>query len=182
VLVSTKQTTTKTPVNAALGLSRYIMIKVIAFLILILVSIISLGLSGLLFNIWPTSFSDQELKVTPEVTEKLNKLLLEPKFQQNMEFFYPGAIDEPSRLLMEAELNDLLKTLIVGIKKNPNKSYILQNFKSTLSSFTERDSEDRDMLINYMDKVMSVLDVKSSNELLNVWRYGLPIGWVLKNA
>jgi len=157
-------------------------LKVLGSIILAFVLLIFIGMSGLLFYIWPTGFPDKDLVVTSEINTELNNLLLAPKFKENMEYFYPGAINEASREIMELQLNALVKNLINGLKKNPKQSFVLSNFKTTLYSVSEYDSEDRDMFLNYMEQIMGILKISSSNELFNVWRYGLPIGWVLKNA
>jgi hypothetical protein len=38
-------------------------------------------------------------------------------------------------------------------------------------------TEDMERLLVYMERILEILHIKSSNELLYVWRYGLPYGW-----
>ncbi len=158
------------------------MLKVIVSIFLLFVFLILIGVSGALFYIWPTGFPDKELDLTAEINIELSNLLDEPKFKENMKYFYPGAINEASRVIMEEQLNILLNNLIIGLQKNPRKSFVLNNFKATLRQVSEYDSEDRDMFLIYLEQIMGILNIKSSNELFNVWRYGLPIGWVYKNV
>ncbi len=135
------------------------------------------GHKGWLFPIWPTSFPDQQLEITPVTIEQLGKLLKKKKFLESKEMLYPGAVDEETRVQLERIINILIESIIQDIESNPSKSIVLYYFKVTLPVLDYFDSSDMDMALHYMEEVLDVLDIKSSNELFNVWRYGLPIGW-----
>ena len=39
-----------------------------------------------------------------------------------------------------------------------------------------------DQTLYYFTEAMRIVGMQGSNELLNVWRYGFPYGWVLKRT
>lgn len=75
-------------------------------------------------------------------------------------------------------VNASIDLIIPAIQKNPKKSSILVIFKVVLSNLNLLDSEDKDQLIIYFGRISKIAGVQSSNELLNVWRYGFPYGWL----
>jgi hypothetical protein len=48
----------------------------------------------------------------------------------------------------------------------------------TLAGFDTPESEERDQLLVYLTRVMTICGVENSSELFNVWRYGFPYGWM----
>ena len=46
-------------------------------------------------------------------------------------------------------------------------------------NFNTAESEERDQILVYFNKVMRICGVQNSGELFNVWRYGFPYGWFL---
>ncbi|WP_432455743.1 DUF4844 domain-containing protein [Agarivorans sp. QJM3NY_29] len=157
------------------------MFKVVIYFFISIVLFIALTITGAVtgafFYIWPTSIPDQELIVTKDTLAELEHFRIKYKFGEEQKYDYPGAVDEASRLQLEQIVNILSKTLEVGLLTNPNKSFVLLSFKKFLKHCSEFDSEDQDMILNYMEEIMVILKIDSSNELLNVWRYGLPFGW-----
>jgi hypothetical protein len=63
------------------------------------------------------------------------------------------------------------------VKTTPRKSRMLSALKATLSNASRLDSEEQDRLGSYLEEILRILDIDSSNELINVWRYGFPYGW-----
>ena len=120
--------------------------------------------------------SKQESPVTLTITAAtladLHEFRLEAKFQEDLVAFYPGAPDEVIRVRCESRLNGLLDRLIAGISSNPSKDYVLQEFRATLGLFDAEDSEERDRVALYLERVMDIVGIESSDGLLNQWRYG----------
>ena len=79
-------------------------------------------------------------------------------------------------------MNLVLDYLIVGLPKAPKKSFVLTTFKLSLPAFERYDSEEMDQTLYYFTEAMRIVGMQGSNELLNVWRYGFPYGWVLKRT
>ena len=145
-------------------------ISVLTFLVLA-------GFYGWLFQIWPTSWPDSDLKISTVQIEQLKQLRSEAKFHEDPKTFYPGAANEASRVGLETAVNGTIDLIIPVTHQNPKKSSILSIFKSVLLSLSLLDSEDKDQLINYFNRILQTVGVQSSNELFNVWRYGFPYGW-----
>ena len=153
------------------------MIKIVGFLLLIVVLIFVSGMSGVLFAIWPTGFPDQSLEVSQSEVDQLREIRIEAKFNIDKKTFYPGAKNEVERVELEILINKVIDELISNLPKTPKKSYVLSVFKRALVVGNSYDSEDRDMISKYLTRIMDILKIQSSNELINVWRYGFPYGW-----
>jgi Domain of unknown function (DUF4844) len=115
---------------------------------------------------------NSRLAVNSETTAKLQALRDESKFHKDMTLVYPGAIDEAKRGSLQARLDDLLERLIAGLPSSPTKDYVLREFQLTLPLFEPEDSEDRDRFLTYLEQVMAIVGIESSDGLLNNWRYG----------
>jgi hypothetical protein len=136
------------------------------------------GLSGALFSVWPVFWPDQSLVVTSEEIAELQSLREERKFVPDPRIPYPGTISPERRLAFELLVNGLIDTLIRDLPAHPTKSVVLSRMKVVLASYPAIDSEDRDRLLRYFEQILGILKIENSNELFNVWRYGLPFGWV----
>jgi hypothetical protein len=153
-------------------------LKVIGAAVLAGLILFAAGLTGVLFSIWPTFWPGQTLTVTSGEIADLRALRAERKFVPNPRIGYPGAMSEARRLATQGALDELLDTLIRDLSAHPSKTFVLRRIKGLLAGFPAGDSEDRDRLLGYLERIMEILRVNGSNELLNVWRYGFPYGWV----
>ncbi|MCH4294680.1 DUF4844 domain-containing protein [Shewanella sp. 3B26] len=159
-----------------------LLIKLVVGFFLALLILVGLGISGAYFYIWPTFLNDQKLNVSDTVIVELANILEEKKFYPAPYEFYFGAPSENIRIDAEAKVNLALKEIIQAVKTNPKKSAVLFSIKSSLKNFQEFDSEENERALYYFERVLEILNIHSSNELFNVWRYGFPYGWFLKNA
>jgi len=147
----------------------------------LLVAFFLAGITGVLFYLWPTALSDQPIEMTAVRVTELRALQREKKFVEDLAIPYPGATTEASRVAAQTAVDSLLDGLIAQLPTNPRRAVLLGEFKKTLRSFDTIESEERDRLLVYLRQIMNILGIKSSAELLNVWRYGFPYGW-LPNA
>lgn len=154
-------------------------IKILASVILFFVAIVVAGTSGLAFYVWPTGIQDKELTVTPEVIQRLRNLQREHKFGPDSRTYYPGAMSEELRVAAQASVDSTIQSLITELPKRSRRSTVLRTLKVALAEFPVSESEERDQMISYLQKVMGICGVESSSELFNVWRYGFPYGWFL---
>lgn len=152
-------------------------LKILSGIVILVVAIVATGLSGLAFYIWPTSVNDHKLSLTPDVIQRLRSLQSEHKFDPDVASAYPGAMNEVQRLEAQAAVDTTVQTLINSLPARPQRSTVLRVMKLTLANFDSSESEERDQLLVYFDKIMSICGVESSGELLNIWRYGFPYGW-----
>lgn len=147
---------------------------------LLLAALFVAGLTGLSFWLWPTSFNDSYLQITPRTIELLQELKAERKFLRDEARFYPGAPNDVIRGVAQLGVDTVIEGLLVELPHNPRRSVVLGAFKAMLPTFERLDSEEKDQVLFYFERVMSVVGVASSGELLNVWRYGFPYGWFVK--
>jgi len=155
-------------------------IKILASAVALVVYVIVVaGTSGLSFYVWPTGFNDQQLAITPAVIERLRSLQSEHKFGPDTAAFYPGAASEAQRAVAQASVDATIQTLIAELPARPQRSTVLRAMKVTLADVDTTESEECDQILLYLDKVMAICGVESSDQLFNVWRYGFPYGWFL---
>jgi hypothetical protein len=154
-------------------------IKILASAVAFVVAVIVAGTSGLSFYVWPTGFNDQQLAITPAVIDRLRSLQSEHKFGPDAAAFYPGAASEAQRAVAQASVDATIQTLIAELPARPQRSTVLRAMKVTLADVDTSESEERDQILLYLDKVMAICGVESSDQLFNVWRYGFPYGWFL---
>jgi hypothetical protein len=139
--------------------------------------VIGAGVTGVTFYLWPTFIADEALVVSPKTIEVLTSLRAEKKFVVDQSNFYFGAPNEAVRLSAQRSVDSALDSLIVELPKHPKRSVVLAKFKDAMESFSISESEERDQFLVYLQRIMKVLGMQSSGELLNVWRYGFPYGW-----
>ena len=125
---------------------------------------------------FPPIIADEALVVSPKTIEALASLRAEKKFVVDKSNFYFGAPNEAVRLSAQRAVDSALDTLIVELPKQPKRSVVLAKFKDAMNSFSISESEERDQFLVYLQRIMKVLGMQSSGELLNVWRYGFPYG------
>jgi len=117
--------------------------------------------------------AEQILNINDEVILQLKELKKQKKF--GPEGLYPGAVSERSRLKLQRKIDTLLEHLILEIKDNPKKSFVLSKFKSVMEQSLDCDTEDKEMICAYLGKIMEILQIQSSDGLLNSWLYGFDV-------
>jgi hypothetical protein len=125
-------------------------------------------LSAVLFS-GVAAVSTQELNVTPKLLSDLRDFHLEPKFLDGGIYHAPS---EEVRITAAAHLNELIDRLVAAIATHPTKAFVLSEFRRTLTKFDSADSEERDRLLAYLERIMDIVGIESSDGLLNNWRYG----------
>jgi hypothetical protein len=118
--------------------------------------------------------ADQALNITREVLAELASLRAEAKFHAHD--FYPGAVNEADRVEAEEAVNKMLDRIVVGLPKTPRKAFVLTEFQSMLGSYDSPETEAREEICAYCERVMSILGIEQSDGLLNRWMYGFDPG------
>lgn len=85
---------------------------------------------------------------------------------------YTGVLDEMERTLFEQQVNDLALTILNLPIKDRTKIHVLVLMKKTLEASTVSDTEDSEAFANYMEDLMDICQIDSSDGLLNNWMYG----------
>lgn len=109
--------------------------------------------------------------MTPqERKHALLQFIAKKKFVE--ERFYPGATNEADRLRFEAKINDLARVLSELPPANQTKATVLAMFQPAMTEFEDADSQERDRFLSYLEELMDIFGIESSDGLLNKWRYG----------
>jgi len=107
-----------------------------------------------------------------EIKEALRELKSQKKFLENLTLFYPGAPNELIRIKAENIINSALVKLI----ESPTDSFTENEFWLTLKTAAKQlakmDSEEMDRGLSYMEEIMDIYKIESSDGRLNEWRYG----------
>ena len=154
--------------------------RILQAVAIFIAAIIAAGVTGFSFYVWPTDISDKNLTITPTMLEQLSKLQAERKFDADLNSLYPGAPNETSRAAAQAAVDDVISSIRSELALRPQRSTVLRQFKLALAKFDTSESEERDQFLIYLSRVMTIVGVSDSGELLNVWRYGFPYGWLIK--
>jgi hypothetical protein len=108
----------------------------------------------------------------------LKELQNERKFAEDFPDHYSGAPNEVVRVTAQLAVDTLLRDLTTELPRIPRRSFVLGKMKAALAAFQPTDSEERDQLLRYFERILSATGIENSAELLNVWRYGFPLGWI----
>jgi len=64
----------------------------------------------------------------------------------------------------------------MGLASNPSKKFVLGEFRKTMAEFEPIATEDREQLLRYLEDIMDIVGIASSDGLLNKWMYGPTLG------
>jgi hypothetical protein len=115
---------------------------------------------------------DHLLQLTPDRIAALSALRVGSTFVPETALLYSGAPSESVRAECEARVNDLIDRLLGELGPEPRKEVALAEFRNALSHFETSDSEERERVCSYIEQIMDILGIESSDGLLNTWRYG----------
>lgn len=80
--------------------------------------------------------------------------------------FYTGIRDE-------AAVNALIDRIEAELKNRPTKQFVLGEFSAALNELDPPgDTEDRERVCMYLEQIMNIVGLESSDGLLNTWPYG----------
>jgi hypothetical protein len=113
---------------------------------------------------------DAPLSTSSATINRLDALRNAPKFEADG--LYSGYLDPTLRVQLESDINALLSRLVAELAAHPTKSFVLAEFAQTLDGVRATDTEDRERFCGYLEEIMDILDIESSDGLLNTWMYG----------
>ena len=95
-----------------------------------------------------------------------------PKFREDLSQFYPGAPNEEIRAEAEQILNAALSDLMAVSDKDTSEKEFWGILESAARKLALMDSEEMDRGLAYMESIMDIYNIESSEGRLNRWRYG----------
>jgi hypothetical protein len=113
-----------------------------------------------------------------DAVEKLDAFLEKKKFEpQPYPNYYPGLSDEKMRPILTEKINQIAFDFkAVATSKNPTDKKYQEKITIGLARFSniylEIDSEDLDRICSYVEEIMDIVALESSDGQLNAFRYG----------
>jgi len=116
-----------------------------------------------------------EMKTPENVNEKFAEFIAKKKFVA--ENHYPGIADEQMRPVFTEKINQIASDFkTVAESKKPTDKKYQEKIRIGLSNFVdvylELDTEDRERVCTYIEELMDIVELESSNGLLNKFMYG----------
>jgi hypothetical protein len=100
----------------------------------------------------------------------LHAFIAREKFEPTV--FNPVQRSEPGRLRLQAVI-DALATRLLPLADQPrDKPRVLAEFRRSMADIPPGESEDKEQAAGYMEELMDILGIDSSDGLLNTWVYG----------
>lgn len=107
-----------------------------------------------------------------DVKEALQELKSQKKFVENFPLFNPSAPNEATRVEAEKVINAALLKLIDTSNNNLSEKAFWATLEIVASQLAEMDSEEMDRGFTYMEEIMDIYNIESSDGRFNEWRYG----------
>jgi hypothetical protein len=121
-------------------------------------------------------WNEVEIKILSsgiDVNESLEQLKLQKKFTDDSTLFYPGAPDESARVAAEEIINAALTKLIESPDNKLSEKEFWLILEVAARLLDVMDSEEMERGLTYMEEIMDIYKIESSDGRLNKWRYGL---------
>ncbi|WP_240919386.1 DUF4844 domain-containing protein [Nonlabens sp. SY33080] len=123
------------------------------------------------------------MKTPINANEKFAEFIAKEKFLAEKQ--YPGIADEKMRPIFTEKINQVaseFKTLAES--DNPTDEKYQEKIRIGLSRFSdvymELDTEDRERVCTYIEELMDIVELESSNGLLNKFLYGFDPNELIK--
>tara|TARA_R110000796_G_C14365157_1_gene413301 strand:+ start:129 stop:575 length:447 start_codon:yes stop_codon:yes gene_type:complete len=124
-----------------------------------------------------------EMKTPENANEKFTEFIAKKKFVE--ENFYPGIEDEKMRPIFTEKINEIATDFkTVAESKKPTDKKYQEKIGIGLSRFAkiylELDTEDRERVCTYIEELMDIVELESSNGQLNKFMYGFDPNELIK--
>lgn len=111
---------------------------------------------------------DEKLNIDDHVIESLTAFRKKPKLVN-----LPGVDPTIERERISNVVNELIDSLLSGVKSNPSKLWVLSTFQSYLVKIEQEDTEGREHFGIEAEEIMDILGIESSDGLLGFYLGGL---------
>jgi len=116
----------------------------------------------------------EHLTLPNNAQAELARIAAMPKFEPDG-MLYTGIADPALRATSANLINTMVADVATGIRKHPEKGFVLGKFRTTLAAIKRAgvfDTEDREAAAKYCEMIMDAVGLESSDGLLNNWVYG----------
>ena len=112
------------------------------------------------------------LNITEPMLARLAAFGAQPKFGKTPGQVWNGTSMVGVRIPGEPLVNELVGRLQLKLQTDPRKTVVLAEFAATLKAFPDADTEDREEMLGYLEAIMDIIGIESSDGLLMAWLYG----------
>jgi hypothetical protein len=133
--------------------------------------------------------AEQKLDISQETIAKLAEMRTRQKYLGMPGTMYNGMRPEGMRLRAEAQINALIDRLQSGLPLDPSKKFVLTEFERAMADqdqlmneFRSADTEDREQFMTYLQDIMDIVGIASSDGLLNRWMYGTELAAMIEKV
>ena len=102
--------------------------------------------------------------------QALRAFIARRKFEPTV--FNPVQRSEAERLGLQVVIDALGDRLVPLADRPPDKPRVLAEFRRSMAEIDPGESEDKEQAAGYMEELMDILGIESSDGLLNAWVYG----------
>lgn len=135
---------------------------IVAFVV---VSVITISITWNAMAYDPLSkIKDRELSITKAQINQMVEFRNTKKFTE-----LPGYETKEEQERLSKVFNRLLDVLISGVEANSTKLWVMKQFQVALKQVELEDSEGREDFGEHLVQLMNILEIKSSNGLLNFY-------------
>lgn len=113
------------------------------------------------------------MKTPVDIEEQFSKFITKEKFVE--ESFYPGIEDDKTRAIFSEKINQIANDFkTIAKAKKPTEKKYQEKIGAGLSRFAgmNLDTEDRGRVCMYIEELMDIIELESSNGQLNKFAYG----------
>lgn len=130
--------------------------------------LLSALLSATSVHVWANPAAQSP--ATDERRQALDRFIAKKKFVK--EPFYLVDLNEADRLRYEAGVNRLARSLRQLPPSRQTKPVVLGMFGPVMKKFESAEGEDQDRFVGYLEELMDIFGIGSSDGLLSTWRHG----------
>jgi hypothetical protein len=115
------------------------------------------------------------MKTPDNAVDKFEKFIAKEKFVEDSTIHYPGIMDEKMRPLFSERINKIaINFKKVALSDTPTDEDYLLEIKKGLGYFSDMysDSEDQERIANYIEELMNIVGLETSEGQLNNFVYG----------
>lgn len=140
---------------------------------------LSAGVTGLLFDVWPTNIGDRPVQIDTIRIAKISELRAQRKFESDAAKKYPGAPNDLARLEAQSLVDSALDDIISLGEGDYRKSLILAIIKRHLRGMKYLDTEEREQACEYFAVALKILGIENSSGLFPVFLHGFPLDFFI---
>ena len=129
---------------------------------------------------------NKDYSITPNENSDIliQNFIQKEKFISDSSIYYPGIMSPELKPTYTSKINKIAQEFLHVVQnQEPKKSQYIDAIKKGLTSFENEplDTEDKERVCLYIEELMDIVNLKSSEGLLKTFVYGKFLGFILSN-